>query len=73
MNNGFERYDNWFFVLVGVICVTGGLKAVLTGQARTRSKGGHVRHYVGRDAVIQGVIGMLFGIAMIVFGAIDLI
>lgn len=73
MSNGFDRYDNWVFVVIGVICVTGGLKGVLTRQGRTRSRGGHVKYYVGRDAVIQGVIGIVFGIAIIVFGAINLI
>jgi hypothetical protein len=70
--NYFSDKENYFFILVGIICLVGGLRGVLTRRGRTRSKGGYVKHYSGKGAVIQGVIGILLGIAAIAFGAVNL-
>jgi hypothetical protein len=69
----FSRDENWFFLLFGVICLIGGLRAVVTRKARTRSRGGHVSHYAGKEAVIRGAIGILIGAAAIAFSAVNLI
>ena len=71
--NGFTESQNWFFVFVGVISVMGSARAVITRQERTRSKGGHVTHYSGRDAVVRGCIGVVVGVAVAVFGIVNLI
>jgi hypothetical protein len=70
--NGFSRGENWFFVLIGVVFVVGGIKGVITKEGRTRSKGGQVRHYSGRAAVTKGLMGVAVGIGVIAFGAISL-
>ena len=73
MINSFTQNVNWFFLLFGVICLVSGLKAVVTRVARTRSRGGHVSHYVGKAAVVQGVVGIVIGVVAIVLSATNLI
>jgi hypothetical protein len=70
--NGFMWSENWFFVVAGSIALVGGARAVITRQGRTRSKGGNITHYSGRDAVIRGCIGVFVGAALLVFGIVNL-
>jgi hypothetical protein len=65
--------ESWFFVCVGIVCLVGGVRAMKTRQATTRSKGGHVRRYVGTDAVWQGVWGIVVGGAILAFGIVHLV
>lgn len=71
--NQFSNHENYFFVLIGIIFISGGLKGVVTRKGRTRSKGGHVTHYSGKDAVVRGLVGICIGIALMIFGLINLI
>jgi len=71
-HNGFDRSDNWFFVVTGAVFLWGGLRGVITKEGRTRSKGGHVTHYAGKAAVRRGLVGIVIGIAVMAFGAVNL-
>lgn len=71
--NFFSREQNWFFIAFGIIALTGGVKAVMTRTGRTRSKGGHVTHFSGKEAVVRGWIGIVVGAAALVFGGLNLI
>ncbi len=71
-HNGFDRSGNWFFVLMGAVFLWGGLHGVIKKEGRARSKGGHVTHYTGKAAVRWGLAGIVVGIALMAFGAINL-
>jgi|GEM_PF-2275315 len=64
----FSGDDSWFWFVFGIIALIGGVKGVIKRELRTRSKGGHVAHYSGRDAVIFGWVGILIGVAALIFG-----
>ena len=66
----FGDDDSWFWLVFGVIALVGGVKGVVKRDVRTRSKGGHVTHYSGRDAVIFGWVGILIGVAALFFGVV---
>lgn len=66
----FRGDDGWFWLVFGVIALVGGVKGVVKREMRTRSKGGHVTHYSGRDAVIYGWVGILIGVAALIFGVV---
>lgn len=66
--NSFTREGNYFFIFVGIVFLMGGLRGVATRKGWTRSKGGHITHYSGKEAVVGGVIGILVGVALIAFG-----
>ncbi|ULU24954.1 hypothetical protein [Dyella terrae] len=69
----FNRDDGWFWLVFGIIALVSGAKGVLKRELRTRSKGGRVTTYSGRDAVIHGWIGVLIGVAALIFGFVNLI
>jgi hypothetical protein len=69
--NFFSRDQNWFFLAFGIIALIGGAKGVITREERTRSKSGRVTHYSGRNAVIRGWIGILVGVAALIFGVVE--
>lgn len=69
----FNGGGRWFFFIFGAICLMGGLRAVMTRKGRTRSRGGHVNHYFGKEAVIRGSVGILIGVAAMAISAIGLI
>lgn len=71
--NFFNVDQSWFFLAFGILVMIGGVKAVITRTGRTRSKGGHVMHYSGKEAVIRGWIGVVVGMAAVIFGVVNLI
>ncbi|WP_233840435.1 hypothetical protein [Dyella sp. 2HG41-7] len=71
--NFFSGDAGWFWLVFGVIALAGGVKGVVKREVRTRSKGGHVTHYSGRDAVIYGWVGILIGAAALIFVVVKLI
>lgn len=69
----FTEHENWFFLAFGLVCMVGGVKGIVTRKGVARSKGGHERRYSGNEAVVQGVISLLIGLAAVAFAIANLL
>lgn len=66
----FPGGEKWFFVFLGLICLIGGIRMIVSRKGRVRGKGGHVTIYQGKEAVVRGVLAVIIGIAVMAFSLI---
>jgi|APAra7269097189_1048546.scaffolds.fasta_scaffold15775_3 hypothetical protein len=67
-----SRTASLFFLCFGLIWLVIGVRAVLTRQAVSRSKGGRITRSSGRDAVASGVLSILIGVAALMISIVNL-